>query len=163
MKRKIKSKSEQPYLDRMHSIGYLSRINLRAFERALLKHTSERGMTVGQWRFLRVLWEGDNITQRELSERAGTREATTVRTVNSLVKSGFVTRRPSKRDKRKQYIVLTRRAKLLRNKLIPLVVEVNEYALKGVSKADIETTRRVLTTTCTNLGEYLEKLNGKAV
>jgi len=141
----------------MHSIGYLARVNFRAFSRALEKLTSKHGVSAGQWRFLRVLWEQDNITQRELSDLAGTTEATTVRSVNALVKSGFVTRNRCTEDRRKSHIVLTPKARRLRAKLIPLVVAVNERAMQGLSKKDIDIARRVLEQTHANLSAYLEK------
>ncbi len=135
----------------MHSIGYLARINFRAFSKALEKLTAPHGVSAGQWRFLRVLWEQDNITQRELSDRVGVKEATTVRAVQNLEQTGLVTRSPCTEDRRKVNIKLTRRAKGLRDKLIPNVVAVNEQALEGVSERDIETTRRVLAQTYRNL------------
>lgn len=141
----------QVYLDPLHSIGYLTRINFRAFSRALEKLTISHGVTAGQWRFLRVLWEEDNITQRELSNRVGTKEASTVRAVKGLVKSGFVTRNQSSEDKRKFHIVLTPKARSLQEILIPMVVAVNEQALKGLSKKDIDIARRVLVQTYNNL------------
>lgn len=149
-------RAERAYLDPMHSIGYLSRINFRAFSRALEKLTIKHGVSAGQWRFLRVLWEGDDITQRELSKRTGTTEATTVRAVNGLVKSGFVTRNPCAEDKRKSHIILTASARQLREKLIPMVVEVNERAMAGLSKNDIAAARRVLAQTYANLSADLE-------
>ena len=135
----------------MQSIGYLSRINFRAFSRALEKLTSPHGVSAGQWRFLRVLWEQDDITQRELSDRVGIKEATTVRAVQNLERDGLATRSPCTEDRRKVHIKLTPRARRLRDKLIPMVVAVNEQALEGVSERDIETTRRVLAQTCRNL------------
>ena len=152
-----KERAQRAYLDPMHSIGYLSRINFRAFTRTLERSTLKHGVTAGQWRFLRVLWEEDNITQRELSDRAGTTEATTVRAVNALVKSGFATRNPCADDRRKTHIMLTATARRLREKLIPMVMEVNGRAMKGLSKQDIETTRRVLAQTHANLSADLEK------
>jgi len=144
-------KEQSAYLDPMNSIGYLSRINFRAFSRALEKMTITHGVTAGQWRFLRVLWEEDNITQRELSDRVGIKEATTVRAVTRLVKGRFVTRNACASDKRKLRIVLTPKARRLRAKLMPMVLEVNERAIKGLSRDDIETTRRVLAQTYANL------------
>ena len=90
------------YLDPMHSIGYLSRINFRAFSAELEKLISKYGVTTGQWRFLRVLWEEDDITQRELSDRVGIKEATTVRALNGLADAGLVVRSRSTSDKRKK-------------------------------------------------------------
>ncbi len=141
----------EPYLDPLNSLGYLTRINFRAFSRALEKLTLTHGVSAGQWRFLRVLWDEDGITQRELAERTGTTEATTVRSVNGLLKSGLILRRREKDDRRKMKITLSARGRRLRNELLPMVIEVNERALKGISKKDVETTRRVLLRTYANL------------
>ena len=59
------------YLDPLHSVGYLTRINFCAFSKALENLTEPHGVTAGQWRILRVLWEEDGITQREISNRVG--------------------------------------------------------------------------------------------
>ena len=145
------------YLHPMDSIGYLSRINFRTFSAELEKLTRRHGVSAGQWRFLRVLWEEDNITQRELSDRVGIKEATTVRAVHGLVKSGLVVRRPNTSDRRKIQIKLTRKGRLLKRKLLPMVYEVNERAVSGLSKSDVETARRVLAHTYRNLIESAEE------
>ena len=144
------------YLDPMHSIGYLSRINFRAFSAELEKLIGKHGVTTGQWRFLRVLWEEDDITQRELSDRVGIKEATTVRALNGLVSAGLVVRSRSTTDKRKKSVRLTRKARMLKDKLLPMVSVVNARAEKGLSKKDIETTRRVLARTYQNLAANSE-------
>lgn len=144
-----------PYLDPMHSLGYLTRVNFRLFSAALEKLTLPHGVSAGQWRLLRVLWEEDNITQRELSERTATKEATTVHAVRSLITAGFAVRTPCKEDRRKVYITLTPKARRLRAKLMPLVAEVNEHALAGIDPADVEIARRVLSLTHANLSTQL--------
>ena len=155
--RKEKSTSSgADYLHPMDSIGYLSRINFRAFAVELEKLTSTRGVSAGQWRFLRVLWEEDDITQRELSDRVGVREATTVRAMTGLVSCGLVVRHPSTSDKRKMQIKLTRKARMLKSKLLPMVTEVNERAVSGLSKRDVDTARRVLAHTYRNLNSSSE-------
>ncbi|MEZ5557013.1 MAG: MarR family transcriptional regulator [Pseudomonadales bacterium] len=143
--------AQEPYLDPLHSVGYLTRINFRAFSRALEKLTSQHGVSAGQWRFLRVLWEEDGITQRELADRTGTTEATTVRAVQGLLDAGFISRRRLSNDRRKMRIRLTARGRRLRTELLPLVIAVNERALKGISRRDVDIARRVLTQTYANL------------
>ena len=59
------------FADPMQSIGYLCRINFRMFARELEKRIAKHGVSSGQWRSLRVLWDEDGITQRELSDRVG--------------------------------------------------------------------------------------------
>ena len=139
------------YLDPLHSVGYLTRINFRAFSKALENLTEPHGVSAGQWRILRVLWEEDGITQREISERVGITEATAVKGVAGLEASGLITREVDEFDRRKMVTWLTIKAKNLRKKLIPLVVDVNERALKGISRKDIDTVRRVLVQTYLNL------------
>lgn len=141
------------YLDPLHSVGYLTRINFRAFSKALEKLTEPHGVTAGQWRILRVLWEEDGITQREISNRVGITEATAVKSLAGLETAELITREVDESDRRKMITRLTTRAKRLKKKLIPFVVDVNERALKGISRKDVDTARRVLAQTYLNLTE----------
>src|SRR5690348_17377230 len=121
-KRTVSKKSlEEP----KNSVGYLLRFAFRYYSRALEQRTLPFGVTGGQWRFLRVLWIEDGLTQIELSRRVGMREPTTVAAVNGLERAGLVARRKSATDRRKVHVFLTARAKRLRHKLVPFIAEVN--------------------------------------
>jgi len=142
-----KSKTDaviEQYENPTNSFGYLLRIAFRSISRALERRTLPYGVTSGQWRFLRVLWVEDGITQRELSRRVGMREPTTVAAINSLEKAGFVTRRKSEEDRRRVHVHLTAKAKRLKAKLIPCVAEVNDIALKGLTPQQVALLRRAL-------------------
>ncbi len=139
--------------DPTNSIGYLTRIAFRSFSRAMERRTLPFGVSAGQWRFLRHLWMEDGVTQRQLSHKVGTREATTVTAINSLVRSGWVERAPSRTDRRKIHIRLTGRAKTLQADLLPIVAEVNALATRGIAVRDLATFRRVLTQINANLAE----------
>lgn len=136
-----------------NSFGYLLRIASRSFSRALERRTLPFGVTSGQWRFLRVLWVEDGLTQRELSRRVRMREPTTVAAVNSLERAGLVKRRKSDLDRRKVHVYLTARAKRLKDKLIPYVAEVNEIGLQGLSAAQAEMVRLSLLRMVGNFSE----------
>jgi len=151
--------ASRAYLDPMHSLGYLSRVNFRLFSRALEKLILPYGVSAGQWRLLRVLWEQDNITQRELSDRTGTKEATTVLAVRSLISAGLAIRTPCTKDKRKVYITLTQKARDLRLQLMPKVVEVNACALEGIDPAEVAIARKVLALTHSNLSAHIANSN----
>lgn len=139
----------------MHSIGYLTRVNFRMFARVLEQLTLPHGVSSGQWRLLRVLWEEDNITQRQLSRRAGTKEATTVHAVRSLTEAGLAVRTRCTEDKRKYYITLTAKARKLRATLMPEVVTVNELAIAGIDPEEVAVARSVLARTYANLCNQL--------
>ena len=141
----------QFYADPTNSIGYLTRIAFRSFSRALELRTAPHGVSSGQWRFLRVLWLEDGLTQRELSRRVGMREPTTVIALKSLERSGFVVRQKSVEDRRKVHVFLTPEAKALQPVLLPAVAEVNDIALAGLTKAEIQVLRKALTQVGRNL------------
>jgi MarR family transcriptional regulator for hemolysin len=143
--------------DPANSIGYMTRIAFRSFSRAMERRTLRFGVSGGQWRFLRQLWVEDGLTQRELSRRVGMREPTTVTAVNSLVRSGFVERVPSLKDRRKIHIHLTQRAIDLQAELLPLVAEVNTMATANIAPDDLANFRRVLAQIAINLAAEAEE------
>src|SRR5205814_2274689 len=58
-------------------LAHLVKDATRALVRALQMWLAGHHVSFGHWTFLRILWEGDGLTQRELSEQAGVMEPTT--------------------------------------------------------------------------------------
>ncbi len=139
------------YDDPANSLGYLTRIAFRAFYRSLERRTLVLGVSSGQWPFLRVLWNEEGMTQRELSRRVGMQEPTTVTALNSLARAGLVRREPSTEDRRKIHVFLTAKGRLLREQMMVCVAEVNEIASEGIDPEDMNTLRRVLAKLSDNL------------
>ena len=119
------------------SLGYLCRVAFRRFARLLEQDTIKHDVSSGQWRFLRVLWEEEGISQRELSRRVDMREPTTVVAIKGLEKAGFVRRVKDDKDRRVMRVYLTDEARALKTQLMPYVVDVNERAIQGVSDEDL--------------------------
>ena len=71
-------------------------------------------------------------------------EPTTHTALNAMEKLGYITRRQLPNSKKKIYVFLTPKGRLLKSKLVPLAEEVNDIAVRGVSAADIAATRRTL-------------------
>lgn len=134
-----------------NSLGYLLRDTYRAFTKVLQTRISAHGVTIGQWYFLRVLWEEDGLTQRELSQRVGMMEPTTVTALNGMEKRGYAKRVRNATDRRKVNIFLTEKGRALRSRLLPHAADVNRIAAKNVSPQDIERIRSVLNTMKENL------------
>jgi DNA-binding MarR family transcriptional regulator len=137
-------KGKDVEFDSETSVGYLLRDTYRAFTKVLQSRIAAQGVTLGQWYFLRVLWDEDGLTQRELSQRVGMMEPTTVTALNGMEKRGYVKRVRNTDDKRKVNIYLTDRGRALRNTLLPHAIDVNIRAVAGVSPDDVETLRRTL-------------------
>jgi DNA-binding MarR family transcriptional regulator len=102
---------------------------------------------------LRVLWKRDGVTQRELCREVGIAEATGVKGIARLAAAGFVKRTIDAPDKRKIVIRLTPHARALEAKLIPMVVEINERALAGITKIEADIARKVLAKIYFNLNK----------
>lgn len=104
----------------------------RAFARALQERIVPHGVSMGQWFFLRALWEEDGLTQRELSQRVGMMEPTTVTALNSMERRGLVERCRNTQDRRKVNIYLTPKGKALRDVLQPMAAEVERVAISQI-------------------------------
>src|SRR6202167_541657 len=115
------------------SSGYLVRDAHRAFQRLLERRIAPHGVTRGQWYFLRVLWISDGLSQRELSARVGMMEPTTVIALRSMERAALVRRVRSAVDRRKVEVLLTAKAKRLRNELLTVARTITAQAEEGVA------------------------------
>ena len=52
--------------------------------RALQVRLAEQNISFGHWTFLRILWEHDGLTQKQLSDEAGVMEPTTYIASNTV-------------------------------------------------------------------------------
>jgi MarR family transcriptional regulator, organic hydroperoxide resistance regulator len=132
-------------------LAHLVKDASRAFVRALQSRLALHGVPFGHWTFLRILWERDGLTQRELSAEAGLMEPTTHVALNAMERLGYIRRRRLAANRRNVYVYLTAKGRALKGKLVPLAESVNETGIEGVEGADIATTRRVLIAIIDNL------------
>jgi DNA-binding MarR family transcriptional regulator len=132
-------------------LAHLVKDATRALLRALQMRLTVHDVSLGHWTFLRILWEKDGITQRELSEQAGVMEPTTFSAVNAMEKLGYVVRRQLPDSRRKVYVYLTPKGRLLKAKLVPLAEDVNRVAVGDVPSEHIAITRQTLLSILENL------------
>jgi len=132
-------------------LAHLVKDATRALVRALQMRLAGHGVSFGHWTFLRILWESDGLTQRELSEQAGVMEPTTLSAVRAMERLGYVVRRRRPGDRKKIYVFLTPKGQRLRKKLVPLAEEVNQIAVRSIRSADIARTRKLLLSIIENL------------
>jgi MarR family transcriptional regulator, organic hydroperoxide resistance regulator len=133
------------------SSGYLVRDAHRAFQRLLERRIAAYGVSRGQWYFLRVLWNADGLSQRELSARVGMMEPTTVIALRGMAASGLIRRVRGDDDRRKVRVFLTAKAKRLRNELLGVARGITAEAEQGVAGRDLAAFRRVIARMTANL------------
>jgi DNA-binding MarR family transcriptional regulator len=132
-------------------LAHLVKDATRALLRALQMRLTAHGVSLGHWTFLRILWEKDGLTQRELSDQAGVMEPTTFSALNAMEKLGYVVRRQVPENRKKVFVHLTPKSRLLKEKLVPLAEEVNRIAVEDVPPEHIAVTRETLLAIIENL------------
>src|SRR5438552_12611008 len=159
MTRKVRSISPAPARPLPHwqdtvpndRMAHLVKLAARGLARALQMRLTEHSVSYGHWTFLRILWDEEGLTQRELSARAGVMEPTTFAALKAMAQRGYLTRRRNPQSRKEMQVLLTPQGRALQAKLVPLAEEVNDVALRGVGSADIAATRRTLLVLINNL------------
>ena len=119
--------------------------------RSLQARLAGHGVSFGHWTFLRILWERDGLTQRELSEEAGVMEPSTFAAIKAMERLGYVSRGQLPGNRKNVYVRLTPKGRALRKKLVPIAEEVNGLAVRGLKKNELDATRRGLLAIINNL------------
>lgn len=119
-----------------NSVGYLIRDTHRLISRKLDKRLQSSGISIGQWYILRVLWNEDAITQREIASRIGMSEPNIVTALRDLEAQGIIGRQVDDKDNRRRIVRLTKKGKTLKSRLMPAAVQVNADIMKGLSVED---------------------------
>jgi len=139
------------------SIGAAIRTTHRQFAQDLQDRLAPYEIPVGMWYFFRALWEEDGLTQRELSQRVGSMEPTTVEQLRNMERRGYIERRRSVDDRRKMHVHLTPSGRALKTQLMPFAIDVNRVALDGLSDGEIGFLRLVLDRIRSNLDAHLSR------
>ena len=123
-----------------HKLRVVSRLVMRNLEERIARH----GITQGMWFYLRVLWENDGISQKELSERTGVVGPSTVGAMTRMEAMGLIARRKDGADARVTRIHLTSRGRRLERTLLPIAIGVINDAVAGLPRAEIDRMKQLL-------------------
>jgi DNA-binding MarR family transcriptional regulator len=134
---------------------HLIRTAFRCTSGALQRRLKQQDVLYGHWTFLRILWQTDGVTQRQLSEQAGVTEPSTVTALQAMEKLGYITRQKMPGNKKQIRVFLTAKGMSLRSLIVPCAEEVNRIVIAGISADDLAATRRTLLA-------VIENLNGDA-
>jgi len=108
-------------------------------------------ITIEQWSVLYHLWKEDGVSQQDLCDSTFRDKPSITRLVDNLEKLKLVKRTPSKNDRRKNLIYLTKEAQHLQDKTMAIAGETVNEALKGLSNTQIEVAKEVLQLVYDNL------------
>ena len=139
------------YTSTRESVGFVVREVWRSFARCLQPRIAREGVSIGMWFVLRMLWDEDGMSQRELSERVGINGPTMVTAINSMERAGLVKRVQHRTDRRKINIFLTERGRKLKSKLWPMAAEVLTLGLSGLTPNQVKSLNKMLSQILLNL------------
>ena len=136
------------------------RFLFRALNRAYAKLVETKlgahiDITYQQWSFIRVLAQEDGLSQRELADRVGLMENTTLVALNVMERRGWLRRERDREDRRRSLVYLTEEGRAM-ERLRPVVRQAYRTAIKGLDPAEVATTRETLKAMLANLEEGLE-------
>lgn len=132
-----------------HIVRDAGRLYMRALQQRLELHE----VSFGHWAILRVLWEEQGITQKDISLRTGLMEPTVHQALVNLENQNIIVRERVNGNQKKWYVFLTPNGKQLRKKLEPLALEINQLAETDICTKDLEITRKVLLQIIHNLAD----------
>jgi len=115
------------------SIGFLMSACLRELAPLASFCAASAGISFGTWYFLRILYEQDGLTQRELTDRVGLAQPTAVVALRNLEMGRMIRRETDRDDKRKALIYLTEQGRAAVARALPLFAKLNALALAGLS------------------------------
>src|SRR5512135_1132884 len=133
-------------------IAHLVKLAFRETSRALQERLAPHGVQYGHWTLLRVLWQTDGITQRQLAEQARVAEPSAFAALRQMEEAGYVKRHKVPGNQKQVRVFLTSKGAALRGVSVGAAEEVNRIALAGLAREDVAAARRVLTAIVESLG-----------
>lgn len=123
----------------------------RDFNRRLKATYPKFSITSDQWVILKRISERETLNQREVAAVTGKDPASITRTLDLLVKKGWVERQTVEGDRRAYQIVLTEEGLTLVEQLTPLAQETRQAGLHGVTDEEFEHFKTTLNKIFTNV------------
>jgi len=90
------------------------------------------GVTMPKWRVLAALHEHPTAAMTQLADITSIDRTTLTRTLDQMVRDGLVERCVDERDRRSIRIHLTPKGARVFDRILPLVIEENDYSTRGL-------------------------------
>ena len=128
------------------------RIGLRGLRAAFKATLARHKIQWSSWYYLRVLWESDGISQRELTQRVGAMQPNTVSTLRTMEKAGLVRIERPESDRRSTKVWLTSEARRLMQCVLPEIRAARQgVAFENFAEREEAEFKRLLNKLCDNV------------
>lgn len=122
--------------EKKKSMGFVANHLARLLAHHLQAEIAPLGLAPAQFMTLLELWEGDGLTQADLTERLDVEQATMANTLKRMERDGLIRKAPHPDDRRAQLVYLTNTARKMEKPAKAAAQGVNKKALAGFSKTE---------------------------
>ena len=136
-------------------ITKIKQLGDRIFEKVLSENNVD-AFNGAQGRILFVLWQGDGIPIKALSDRCGLAITSLTTMLDRMEKQGLITRTQDNSDKRKTLLILTDKARSLKTAYDAVSVKMGEIYYKVFSEEEIRSFESYLDRIIMNLEGWEE-------
>jgi MarR family transcriptional regulator for hemolysin len=109
------------------------------------------GVTHQQWTVLLHLVRDPTVSQAALADRLGIEPPTLCRILDRMERDGWIARRPSPEDRRRNRIHLEPRVEPVWKRIVECAQQVRARATRDIDPADLDALQRTLTRVRANL------------
>src|SRR5215212_812174 len=145
--------------DYQDTVGFIVRSTTKVLESAFDQQLRKKAdITGAQSRVIAALaLVKDGMTQKEIANRIGVEAPTIVPMIDKLEEQGIVIRRPDHNDRRNNLIFLAGESEAKWELIIECAIELEKASRQGLSKEELEITKRTLCKITQNVaGLYLK-------
>jgi DNA-binding MarR family transcriptional regulator len=129
----------------------INRVGVALVERFASEGLDATHLTIGTWRVLAATANHDGVRQIDLARLTSIEVSTVSRLVTRLVQLGLVERSRSTKSSREVTVEMTAKGRALFAALVPVAFALQKTATRGVTKAELAITKRVLSQMHKNL------------
>lgn len=142
------------------SVAYQTRGTFRAFETIMQRRMRDEGLQIAHFDVLRVLWEGDGVTQNYISERTFITESSTAQVINEMERLELLERHRDPKDRRKRIIHLLPKAHAMKERILGITADLLMRITVSIDQQDLECYLRVAKQLRANVQAQYERLYG---
>lgn len=134
-------------------VSQIKHLSDRIFDRILAEKDID-AFNGAQGRILYALWQEENISLRELSDRTGLAPTSLTGMIDRMESSELVCRIPDRSDRRKTLLALTDKARTLRQDYTDVSDRMTQIFYAGFTEEEICQSEKILARIHENLKQY---------
>lgn len=124
-------------IDVLDTVGFFISRSQSNLQKRFLQQLKPYGVTPEQWVLFAGLSEQEGISLTELSKTSLRDKPYTTRLIDSLENKGLIRRAESQNDRRSSLIFLTEKGNNLRNEILPIIAELNQWVIGTMSEEEV--------------------------